>query len=99
MEGKPERIVDYFVVVGLPSKNITPFKVELIEEIGEGSLKLAPLTNLNPITDIALVTKKNENIPKGFKYAHCYSNYKHAHVAVSVLYMYIHVFIVCVYLC
>ena len=67
MEGRPERIVDYFVVVGLPSNNITPFKIELVDEIGEGSLKLAPPTNLNPITDVALISKKNENIPKGFK--------------------------------
>lgn len=66
MEGRPERIVDYFVVVGLGS-NVTPFSVELVDEIGEGSLKLAPPTNISPITDVALVSKKNENVPKGFK--------------------------------
>lgn len=67
MEGRPERIVDYFIVVGL-GNNVSPFKVELVDEIGEGSLKLAPPTNFSPITDIALVSKKNENVPKGFKY-------------------------------
>lgn len=66
MEGRPDRIVDYFVVVGL-GKNLTPFKVELVDEIGEGSLNLATPINLNPITDITLVSKKSENIPKGFK--------------------------------
>ena len=66
MEGRPERIVDYFVVVGL-GNNVTPFSVELVDEIGEGSLKLATPTNISPITDVALVSKKNENIPKGFK--------------------------------
>lgn len=66
MEGRPERIADYFVVVGL-GKNVSQFKVELVDEMGEGSLNLATPINLKPITDIILVSKKTENIPKGFK--------------------------------
>ena len=66
MEGRPERIADYFVVVGL-GNNMSPFRVELVDEIGEGSLKLATPTNVQPITDMALVAKKYESVPKGFK--------------------------------
>ena len=66
MEGRPERIVDYFVVVGL-GENVSPFRVETFGEVGE-SLHLATPTNVEPITEIAVIAKKHESCPKGFRY-------------------------------
>lgn len=66
MEGRPERIVDYFVMVGL-GDNISPFKVEQIGETGEESLQLITPTDVEPITEVTMVSKKNESVPKGFK--------------------------------
>lgn len=65
MEGRPGRIVDYTVVVGL-GENISPFKVETFGE-GEESLHLTSPTTILPITDVAIIASKYEACPKGFK--------------------------------
>ena len=66
MEGRPDRIVDYTVVVGL-GENVTPFRVETFGETGEVSLNLTAPTDVLPVTDVAIIANKHESCPKGFK--------------------------------
>lgn len=56
MEDKPERLVDYFVAVGLGS-NAAAFDSE---QVDHGN-------SCDPITDIAIIFKKNEALPKGYR--------------------------------
>ena len=67
MEDRPERIADYFVVVGLGESGATRFEpfsateedVDLPgEDSGEGA---------EPLTDIGLLHSKLEELPKGYK--------------------------------
>ena len=60
MEGRPERITDYFVVVGL-GRNVTQFEQFPSEEVD------LPQSTREPITDLAVVFHKQEACPKGFK--------------------------------
>ena len=65
MEERPGRIVDYALVVGL-GENVSRFKVEAYGEGGEESLHLTTPKDV-PITDVAIIAKKYETCPKGFK--------------------------------
>ena len=68
MEERPERIADYFVVVGLGDSTAARFEpfsgtgeeVDLAggEGCGEGA---------EPVTDIALIHSKLEQVPEGYK--------------------------------
>lgn len=61
MEGRPERIADYFVVVGL-GKNMAPFERFPSDEVD------VPQVSPDPITDIVVVFKrKDEACPRGYK--------------------------------
>ena len=60
MEGRPERLADYFLVVGL-GKNLTKFEPFPTEGVD------APKHTVNPITDIAVLFKKYESCPKGYQ--------------------------------
>ncbi len=60
MEGRPERIADYFVVVGL-GRNVSRFEQFPAEEVD------VPQSVGEPVTDIAVVVGKNESCPKGYK--------------------------------
>lgn len=66
MEGRPDRLVDYFVVVGLGEKNVSPFKVVPLGD-AEETLHLTLETAAEPVTDIVLVASKHEACPKGYK--------------------------------
>lgn len=60
MEGRPERITDYFVVVGL-GRNVTQFEQFPSEEVD------VPQSTGEPITDLAVVFHKHEVCPKGYR--------------------------------
>ena len=62
MEGRPERIADYFVVVGL-GKNVSRFEQfpAALEDVD------APQTTGEPVTDIEVVFKRHERCTKNFK--------------------------------
>ena len=60
MEGRPERLADYFLVVGL-GRNVTRFELFPTEEVD------FPSPSTDPITDIAVVFKKHESCPKGYQ--------------------------------
>lgn len=62
MEGRPGRIADYFVVVGL-GKNVSRFEQfpTAEEEVD------MPQSGAEPITDIAVVVGKSETCPRGYK--------------------------------
>lgn len=64
MEGRPERIADYFVVVGVGEKNITKFK-QFEEEVNLPEKS----SSLEPVTDIAIFYSKfeQEQLPKGYR--------------------------------
>ena len=64
MEGRPERIADYFVVVGVGEKNITKFK-QFEEEVNLPEKSAL----LEPVTDVQIFYSKNEKeqLPKGYK--------------------------------
>lgn len=64
MEGRPERIADYFVVVGVGNESISKFKQFSSEE--EVTLP-ENVAVLEPITDIAVFYSKHEQLPKGYK--------------------------------
>lgn len=63
MEGRPERIADYFVVVGVGEKKITKFK-QFEEEVNFPEKS----DLLEPVTDIAVLYSKQEQLPKGYRY-------------------------------
>jgi hypothetical protein len=64
MDERPQRVVDYTIVVGL-GDNPSPFKVETYGE--HMSLSLTTPLNILFVTDIAIIAKKYETCPKGFK--------------------------------
>ena len=65
MEGRPERIADYFVVVGVGKKKITKFK-QFEEEVNFPEKSAL----LEPVTDIAILYSKHEQeqLPKDYRY-------------------------------
>ena len=64
MEGRPERIADYFVVVGVGDASVSRF--EQFSKDEEVVLPDRP-TVQEPITDIAVFYSKHEQLPKGYK--------------------------------
>lgn len=60
MEGRPERLADYFVVVGV-GQSVTRFEAFPSEDVD------FPKTNSDPITDIAMVFSRHETPPKGYR--------------------------------
>ncbi len=65
MEGRPERIADYFVVVGVGNENISKFEQFSSEE--EVALSESKPEILEPISDIAVLYSKHEQLPKGYR--------------------------------
>lgn len=64
MEGRPERIADYFVVVGVGDETISKFEQFSNDE----GITLPDKPSVqDPITDIAVYYSKHEQLPKGFK--------------------------------
>lgn len=63
MDGWPERLVDYFVVVGLGGAP-TPFRH--VEEGGEEAISVLTAAE-EPVTDVLLISKKHETCPKGYQ--------------------------------
>ncbi|CAI8047300.1 C-myc promoter-binding protein [Geodia barretti] len=72
MEGGPERLADYFLVVGL-GQNVSRF--EPLPSTEDVDLQTAAA---DPITDIAVVFKKYETSPKGY---HCIEKTPGGHTA------------------
>ena len=67
MEGRPERIADYFVVVGVGNESISKFKqFSSEEEVALPADKSVP----EAITDIAVFYSKYEQLPKGYRYVY-----------------------------
>lgn len=64
MEGRPERIADYFVVVGVGSESISKFE-QFSSEDGVTLPNNSAI--LEPITDIAIFYSKHEQLPKGYR--------------------------------
>lgn len=64
MEGRPERIADYFVVVGVGNESIAKF-----EQFPSEDEVILPDNSevLEPITDITVYYSKHEQLPKGYK--------------------------------
>lgn len=63
MEERPERIADYFVVVGIGESNVTKFK-QFEEEVNLPEKS----STLEPVTDIAVYFSKHEQDKiKGYK--------------------------------
>lgn len=64
MEGRPERIADYFVVVGVGDENVSKFEQFSNEE----GITLPDRSSvLEPVTDIAVCYSKHEQLPKGYR--------------------------------
>ena len=64
MEGRPERIADYFVVVGVGDEGISKFEQFSNDE----GITLPDKPSVqDPITDIAVYYSKHEQLPKGYK--------------------------------
>ena len=59
MDGRPERIADYFAVVGL-GQNVSLFEQFPSEEVD------VPEASGDPITDITVVFKRHETCPSGY---------------------------------
>jgi hypothetical protein len=72
MEGRPERLADYFLVVGL-GQNVSRFQP--LPSTEDVDLQTAAA---DPITDIAVVFKKYETSPKGY---HCIEKTPGGHTA------------------
>lgn len=65
MEGRPERIADYFVVVGVGDDSISKFEQFSSDE----EVTLPDRTSVpEPITDIAVFYSKHDKLPKGYRY-------------------------------
>ena len=64
MEGRPERIADYFVVVGVGNESVSKFK-----QFSNDEEVVLPDNSavLEPVTDIAILYSKHEQLPKGFR--------------------------------
>ena len=74
MDDRPQRIADYFVVVGLGGSSATRF--EPFPPAGELELgvavDLAPgghsgCEGVEPVTDVSLIHSKVERLPQGYK--------------------------------
>ncbi len=64
MEGRPERIADYFVVVGVGDESISKFE----QFSNEDGVCLPDKSSVQePITDIAVFYSKHEQLPKGYR--------------------------------
>ena len=64
MEGRPERIADYFVVVGIGSESLSKFEQFSSEdEVTLPTNKSIP----EPVTDIAVFYSKHEELPEGYE--------------------------------
>ena len=61
MEDKPERVADYFLVVGLGSRPAP------MRHVVEGEPVTVSTAAEEPVTDIVLVSKKHETCPKGYQ--------------------------------
>ena len=68
MEGRPERIADYFVVVGVGSDSVSKFKPFSVEEGVVLPVDQQNASVQEPVTDIALFYSKHEQLPKGYRY-------------------------------
>jgi hypothetical protein len=71
MEDRPERLADYFLVVGL-GRNVSRFELFPSDEVD------IQTTPQDPITDIAVVFRKYEASPKGY---HCIEKTPGGHTA------------------
>ena len=63
MDGPPERLADYFLVVGLGGRP-TPFRH--MEEGVEEAVSVPAAAGV-PVTDVLLISKKHESCPKGYQ--------------------------------
>ena len=61
MDDKPERVADYFLVVGLGSRP-TPMR-----HVVEDEPVTVSTVAEDPVTDVVLVSKKHETCPKGYQ--------------------------------
>ena len=71
MDDRPQRIADYFVVVGLGGSSATRF-----EPLGDLELGVAVdpapgghigCDGVEPLTDVSLIHSKAEQLPQGYK--------------------------------
>ena len=70
MEDRPERIADYFVVVGLGESTATrfePFSDNGEEEVDRQDGEQREGGGAEPLTDIALIHSKLEQVPEGYR--------------------------------
>ena len=69
MEDRPERIADYFVVVGLSESTATKFEPfsATDEQVGQPGDVVSSNEGAEPLTDIALIHSKLEQLPKGYR--------------------------------
>ena len=69
MDERPERVADYFVVVGLDDKTATKFQPFSASEEEEGvdQAREGCGQGAEPITDIAVIHSKLENLPEGYR--------------------------------
>ena len=67
MEGRPERIADYFVVVGVGSDSVSKFEPFSSEEGVSLPADQQNASCQEPVTDIAVFYSKHEQLPKGYK--------------------------------
>ena len=65
MEGRPERIADYFVVVGVGCESVTKFEAFSSEE--EQRVLPGESGSVEPVTDVAVIYTKHEQLQKGYK--------------------------------
>lgn len=63
MDGRPENIADYFIVVGLGDR---PAPFRHVDAVAEETITLRDLSD-DPVTDIVLISRKHETCPKGYK--------------------------------
>ena len=67
MEGRPGRLADYFVVVGVGDESISKFE----QYSNEDGVTLPDKSSvLEPVTDIAVYYSKHEQLPKGYRLVH-----------------------------
>lgn len=67
MEGRPERIADYFVVVGVANNGVSKFKPFSSEEGVALPADQQSAADHEPVTDIAVFYSKHELLPKGYR--------------------------------
>lgn len=68
MEERPERVADYFVVVGLSQSTATRFKPFSAAEEEEGwdQANEGRGQGVEPVTDIAIIHSKVEQLPEAY---------------------------------